>query len=184
MIGLRMQVLLSCLLLFRFGWSQKNPLLFKLLPAAQTGISPINKITESDLLNIPNQTNIYNGGGVGVGDFNNDGLADLYFACNMVTNKLHLNKDVLKFDDTSASAGIDGAGPWCTDVSVGDIDGNHFNDFFINGADGNADSFFMQDARSVFPKDTACIKCDAAHPQEDMSVLIWCDKALNSIRIM
>ncbi len=73
--------------------------LFNLLPSSKTGIGFTNKIYESDSLNILNQANIYNGGGVGIGDFNNDGLVDVYFAGNMVSNKLYLNKGSLAFTD-------------------------------------------------------------------------------------
>jgi hypothetical protein len=89
---IRLRLLVLCFLIMQLGWGQTNPTLFRLLPAAQSGIGFNNKLTESDSLNILNQANIYNGGGVGVGDFNNDGLPDVYFAGNMVSNKLYLNK--------------------------------------------------------------------------------------------
>ncbi len=73
------------------SFAQPSPL-FTLMPPAHTGIAFINQLTESDSLNILNQANIYNGGGVGIGDFNNDGLMDIYFAGNMVSDKLYLNK--------------------------------------------------------------------------------------------
>ena len=85
-------------------WSQNT--LFKLLPSSQTNITFKNTITESDSFNILNQANIYNGGGVGIGDFNKDGLMDIYFAGNMVSNKLYLNKGDLKFDDVTNAAGV------------------------------------------------------------------------------
>src|SRR6516164_8752590 len=87
------------------GWSQNNTL-FKLLPSSSTGITFKNTITESDSFNILNQANIYNGGGVGIGDFNKDGLMDIYLAGNMVSNKLYLNKGNLKFDDVTNTAGV------------------------------------------------------------------------------
>src|SRR4051812_25477403 len=108
--------------LFTFSFpsqSQTNPSkLFVLLPPAQTGIHFNNKITESDSLNILNQANIYNGGGVGVADFNKDGLMDIYFAGNMVSNKLYLNKGSLKFEDITAVSGTSGNGHWCTGISI------------------------------------------------------------------
>src|SRR5687767_11183169 len=73
--------------------------LFKLLSPDETGIAFSNRIFESDSLNILNQEYIYNGGGVAVGDFNNDGQSDLYFTGNMVSNKLYLNKGDFKFED-------------------------------------------------------------------------------------
>src|ERR1700709_2031485 len=87
-----------------------EPALFKLLSPTQSGISFTNKIFESDTLNILNQANIYNGGGVGIGDFNNDGLMDIYFAGNMVSNKLYLNKGSIKFEDITGAAGVSGDG--------------------------------------------------------------------------
>src|SRR6516164_6912546 len=87
------------------SWSQNNTL-FKLLPSSETGVTFKNTITESDSFNILNQANIYNGGGVGIGDFNKDGLMDIYLAGNMVSNKLYLNKGNLKFDDVTNTAGV------------------------------------------------------------------------------
>ena len=72
---------------------------FVKLSKEHTGISFTNQIFEDDTINIFDFANIYNGGGVGVGDFNNDGLQDLYFTGNMVPNKLYLNKGELKFQD-------------------------------------------------------------------------------------
>jgi hypothetical protein len=68
----------------------------------------MNKIEENDSMNPIDVTNIYNGGGVGVGDFNNDGLPDLYFTGNLVPNKLYLNKGKLKFEDVTKEAEVDG----------------------------------------------------------------------------
>jgi len=105
--------------------------LFRLLSPARTGIGFNNKITESDSLNILNQANIYNGGGTGIGDFNNDGLMDIYLSGNMVSNKLYLNKGALKFQDITAASGADGAGHWCTGVSVIDINNDGWMDIYI-----------------------------------------------------
>ena len=105
--------------------------LFHLLPSSKTGINFINKISESDSLNILNQANIYNGGGVGIGDFNNDGLEDIYFAGNMVSNKLYLNKGSLAFTDVTAVSGAGGEGRWCTGVSVVDINADGWPDIYV-----------------------------------------------------
>src|ERR1700760_3200546 len=108
--------------------SQSQNTLFKLLPSTQTNITFKNTITESDSFNILNQANIYNGGGVGIGDFNKDGLMDIYFAGNMVSNKLYLNKGNLKFDDITNAANVSGDGHWCTGISVVDINNDGWPD--------------------------------------------------------
>ena len=114
--------------------AQKNKTLFKLLSTSQSGIDFNNQLFESDTLNILNQANIYNGGGVGIGDFNNDGLMDVYFAANMVSNKLYLNKGSMKFDDITKRANVDGQGRWCTGVAVVDINGDGWQDIYLSAS--------------------------------------------------
>ena len=113
-VSLTMLLLIAGLM----GQPQTAAPLFKLLPSSSTGITFNNKITEDDTLNILNEANIYSGGGVGIGDFNNDGLPDIYLAGNMVSNKFYLNKGSMKFDDRTSVAGLGGHGHWCTGVSV------------------------------------------------------------------
>ncbi len=112
----------------------QSPTLFRRLPASQTGIDFANRLTESDTLNILNQANIYNGGGVGIGDFNKDGFMDVYLAGNMVSNKLYLNQGALKFEDITDRAKVGGQGHWCTGVSVVDIDGNGWPDIYVSAS--------------------------------------------------
>ena len=114
--------------------AQNTATLFRLLPGRQTGITFNNRLTESDSLNILNQANIYNGGGVGIGDFNNDGLPDVYFAGNMVSNKLYLNKGNLRFTDITAIASVGGSGHWCTGVAVIDINADGWLDIYVSAS--------------------------------------------------
>lgn len=114
--------------------AQSSGTLFKLLPTVQTGIAFTNQLTESDTLNILNQANIYNGGGVGIGDFNKDGLMDVYFAGNMVSNKLYLNQGKLKFEDITDRAQAGGQGHWCTGVSVVDINADGWPDIYVSAS--------------------------------------------------
>ncbi|WP_243745487.1 VCBS repeat-containing protein [Segetibacter sp. 3557_3] len=105
--------------------------MFNLLPQTQTGVTFKNTITETDSLNILNEAYIYNGGGVGIGDFNNDGRPDMYFSGNMVSNKLYLNEGGMKFRDITASAGVTGEGRWCSGVSVVDINADGWLDIYV-----------------------------------------------------
>ncbi|HKO82457.1 MAG TPA: VCBS repeat-containing protein, partial [Chitinophagaceae bacterium] len=114
--------------------AQDSSPLFKLLPASHTHIDFNNKLSENDTLNILNQANIYNGGGVGIGDFNKDGLMDVYFAGNMVSNKFYLNKGAMQFEDQTEAAGISGDGRWCTGVSVVDINADGWFDIYLSAS--------------------------------------------------
>lgn len=109
----------------------KKSSLFRLIPAKESGVTFNNKIIENDTLNPIDVTNIYNGGGVGVGDFNNDGLQDLYFTGNVVSNRLYLNKGNLKFQDITKAAGVGGAGKWCRGVAVVDINNDGWLDMYV-----------------------------------------------------
>lgn len=106
--------------------------LFQLLPSSQTGIDFNNLITESDSLNILNSEFIYNGGGVGIGDFNGDGLPDIYFTGNQVENKLYLNRGNLKFDDVTAMAQVQKkAGQWSSGVNIVDLNCDGKPDIYV-----------------------------------------------------
>jgi hypothetical protein len=95
----------------------KHP--FQQISSSHSGISFNNKITENDTINPLDVVNIYNGGGVGVGDFNNDGLQDVIFSGNMVSsNRLYLNKGDFKFDRYYRTAGVGGSGRWGRGVAL------------------------------------------------------------------
>src|ERR1700750_2246495 len=89
---------ICCISIFTKG-QDKNLPLFSLLDFKQTGIDFSNNIHEDDSLNVLRYEYLYNGAGVGIGDFNNDGLPDIFFSSNTSTNKLFLNKGNFKFDD-------------------------------------------------------------------------------------
>lgn len=110
---------------------QRPETLFVLLSPEKTGVSFSNKIDETDSFNILTHEYIYNGGGVGVGDFNNDGLQDLFFCGNMVSNSLYLNTGGLKFKDVSEVAKISGNGKWNSGVSVVDINNDGLLDIYV-----------------------------------------------------
>jgi hypothetical protein len=95
--------------------------LFRLLPSSETGVDFSNDIQDNDTFNILTYEYIYNGGGVGIADFDNDGLRDIFFAGNLVPNRLYINKGDFKFSDVTSVAGINVAGRWNSGVSVVDI---------------------------------------------------------------
>jgi len=114
---------------------------FQDIPAAYSGITfsntvKINVMYSVDFNDQLNPTIHYpygtNSAGVGVGDFNNDGLTDIFFSGNAVSNKLYLNKGKFKFDDVSEKAGITGNGTWGVGVSVADINGDGLLDVFVS----------------------------------------------------
>lgn len=105
--------------------------LFKLLDPSVTGIDFENKLNYTDELNVYTFRNFYNGGGVALGDFNNDGLQDIFFAGNLVSNKLFLNKGKLSFEDITMSSGIGGEGLWTTGISLVDINADGLLDIYI-----------------------------------------------------
>ncbi|SKC81515.1 VCBS repeat-containing protein [Ohtaekwangia koreensis] len=130
----RIQYVLAIVML---GWllpgcdGQDEKTLFQLLPSSVTGIAFKNELTETDSFNVLSFEYIYNGAGVGVGDVNNDGLTDIFFAGNMVSSALYLNKGNFKFDDISESASIK-TKVWCTGVSMVDINQDGLLDVYIS----------------------------------------------------
>lgn len=111
-----------------------HPTLFKALDDGTTGITFSNTITENDSINILDYEYVYNGSGVGIGDFNKDGLPDVYFSGNMVSNRLYLNKGGMQFKDVTEQSGTGGQGKWCNGVTVIDINNDSLPDIFISAS--------------------------------------------------
>ncbi len=113
--------------------AQKQPAapLFTLMNEKQTGISFINTIKEDDSLNVMQYEYLYNGAGVGVGDFNNDGLPDIFFSGNTAPCKLFLNKGDFQFANITKQAGVAGNGTWSTGVSIADVNGDGLLDIYV-----------------------------------------------------
>ena len=105
--------------------------LFSLLDTKQTNIDFINKVEYTEEFNTYTYRNFYNGAGVGLGDFNNDGFQDIYFCSNQTGNKLYLNKGNFVFEDITEKAGVSCSGSWSTGVSVADINGDGWADIYV-----------------------------------------------------
>jgi enediyne biosynthesis protein E4 len=105
--------------------------LFEPIDADDSGINFINQITESDTLNPLRFEYIYNGAGVGVADFNNDGLTDVYFAGNQVSGELYLNKGDFHFENITKTSQTQ-TKLWCTGVSIVDINQDGWQDIYLS----------------------------------------------------
>ena len=140
-------ILLSLLIFQIFGCTNKEQQLFEILDSSKSGITFKNNLTETDDLNILDYLYFYNGGGIAIGDINNDGLADVYFTGNQVKNKLYLNKGNMKFEDITLKAGVEGNSDWNTGVVMGDVNGDGLLDIYVcavvgvNGFNGHNELF-------------------------------------------
>lgn len=106
---------------------------FSLLPSAYHGIDFENKLPENRLMNILAYQYYYNGGGVSIGDINNDSLPDIFLTANYMPNRLYLNQGNLKFKDITETAGVRRAtaSSWCTGTSMIDINADGFLDIYV-----------------------------------------------------
>ncbi len=117
--------------LFCLAACQSKHTLFEKISSSHSGITFNNHIVENDSINSLNVVNTYNGGGVGIGDFNNDNLQDIYFTGNMTSSKLYLNKGDFKFEDVTVEAGVEGMGRWARGAAIVDINNDGLMDIYI-----------------------------------------------------
>lgn len=143
-------VLLSC----KNDEPRKKPALFQFME--KTGISFVNTVQDNDSINILNYRNFYNGGGVAIGDINNDGLPDIFFTANQGSNKLYLNKGDFNFEDISAKAGFVNKKQFSTGVVMVDINYDGWLDIYVCNAGNMYDpelrknQLFINDHNLVF----------------------------------
>jgi len=116
--------------------------LFTLLD--QSGIEFSNTLTETKKMNVFSYRNFYNGGGVAIGDINNDGLADVFFTGNQVANRLYLNLGGMKFKDISISAGFIEKKQWSTGVTLVDLNNDGWLDIYVCNAGNVFDSLLRK----------------------------------------
>ena len=118
------------IILFSCSKRESNSL-FELKKSSHTKVDFTNTLNYTEELNPYTYRNFYNGGGVGIGDFNNDSLPDIFFTGNLVSNKLYLNKGDFVFDDVTDEAGLNSSGIWSTGVSVVDINHDGYLDIYV-----------------------------------------------------
>lgn len=120
--------MVSCLCMLSCNRSSEP---FKKLSPSRSGIRFFNELVENDTLNYTKFPYMYMGGGISIGDINNDGLDDIFFTGNLVPNKLYLNKGNLHFEDISASAGIEGNHQWFTGSTMADVNNDGWLDIYV-----------------------------------------------------
>ncbi len=146
--------------LFSCNKSNEQGGVFRLIPSEESGIDFKNEIKNTEKFNIFNYRNFYNGGGVAVGDINNDGLADVYFTANMGSNKLYLNKGNFEFEDITQKAGIAELEKWSTGVVMVDINNDKLLDIYVCNAGyqkgvGQENALFINNGDLTFTEKAA-----------------------------
>jgi hypothetical protein len=134
---------------------QKVTTLFEMMPEDSTHIAFINQLHYDDQFNVFTYRNFYNGGGVALGDINNDGLVDIFFTANMLPNRLYLNKGNFQFEDITEKAGINKKGKWSTGVSMADVNGDGLLDIYICNSgdlknDNKENELYINDGNLTF----------------------------------
>ncbi|HYJ63773.1 MAG TPA: VCBS repeat-containing protein, partial [Parafilimonas sp.] len=141
---------------------------FEQLPSTHTNIKFENKPDEHRAFGILYYLYYYNGGGVAVGDINNDGLPDIYFtASNHGGNKLYLNKGNFKFEDITDKAGVTGNADWCTGATMADVNGDGLLDMYVCAVRGEhglkgRNELFINNGNNTFTESAAKYGLDLA----------------------
>ena len=144
----------------------KEPELFVNPDVEKAGITFKNILTPTEDMNILDYLYFYNGGGVAIGDINNDGLPDIYFSGNQVKNELYLNKGNLQFENITKTAGVAGNSDWNTATVMGDVNGDGFLDIYVcavvglNGLDGH-NELFINNGDATFTEQSEAYGLDA-----------------------
>ena len=131
--------------------------LFTLMPSGFTGLDFANRLHETREFNVFTYRNYHNGGGVAIADFNNDGLADIYFTANQEPNRLYLNEGGFRFRDVTNEAGVGGRRAWTTGVTVADVNGDGWLDLYVSAAgavppEERANELFINEGRAGTPR--------------------------------
>lgn len=119
------------ILLFAACKSDPEKDLFTQVLSSHSKIDFINAVADTKTLNALDYMYFYDGGGVSVGDINNDGLSDIYFTANQGANKLYLNKGNFVFEDITIKAGVSGHSDWNTGTVMADVNGDGFLDIYV-----------------------------------------------------
>ena len=146
--------------------------LFEKVPSSESGIKFKNNLSQDGVVNVFSFNYMMNGGGVATADFNNDGLADLFFTSNQESDRLYLNKGDLKFEDITESAGIGIIGhgnptSWSTGVTVVDINQDGWMDLYVCKSGPYAEDVVRQNLLFINNKDLTFTEASAAYGIHD-----------------
>lgn len=152
--------LLMLLALLACKDDKDSALLFDSVPSNRSGVDFANNLKFSQEFNIYTYRNFYNGGGVAIGDINNDGLLDIYFTSNQEKNRLYLNRGNFQFEDITSKAGVGGNKAWSTGVSMADVNGDGWLDIYVcNSGDVKGDNkeneLFVNNGNLTFSEQAA-----------------------------
>ncbi len=123
---------IGVLVLFLNSCSGESDKLFQRIPSSESGLTFSNDLENTPEFNILNYLYFYDGGGVSIGDVNNDGLPDIYLTANMKPNKLYLNKGDFTFEDITEKAGVEGTADWATGTVFADVNGDGLLDIYVS----------------------------------------------------
>ena len=140
---------------------QNKKTLFTLVK--NSSIDFVNSLSETKSFNVFNYRNFYNGGGVAIGDINNDGLADVFFTSNQGANKLYLNKGNFQFEDISEKAGFHRKQQWSTGVVFADVNGDGWLDIYVCNAGNMFDSTLRKNQLFINNHNLTFTECAAKY---------------------
>ena len=141
------------------SFKDEKTTVFTSIPEHHSKIDFINKVEENLDFNFLNYTYIYNGGGVAVGDINNDGLEDVYFTSNQNSNKLYLNKGNFIFEDITEKAKVEDDKGWSTGVTMIDINNDGWLDIYVcksgslNNRSARQNKLFINQKNNTFKEE-------------------------------
>ncbi|MGM0460042.1 MAG: VCBS repeat-containing protein, partial [Bacteroidota bacterium] len=148
-------VLFLLFLMYGCTTQESDSTLFDQLDPESTGLDFVNELSPTEEFNMYIFRNFYNGGGVAVGDVSGNGLPDLFFTGNMVSNRLYLNKGDFQFEDITEEAGLLSDGYWSTGASFADVNGNGHLDLFVTvsgepGGDKRHNRLYINNGDNTF----------------------------------